>query len=553
MSAMDEAQVVQVWLAGDWKSLSNAECREIARSAAAGERKFQIESRGHAYEIDLDKMTQTNMSTKRPRNMRFTTMMSDPAVGFDGFREGFHQRVPGGKLTPEELQKTWPVQVEGLPCDGKVLLTETVKLVVQHMDLRKKRQIDMMEWNHYWALERDSPSFAMSAELNTKIKEALEKDQQVLGRMQMHFETALGETRSHEGLSTAGLVKACERLVATDKNVIEKQWAQEVLKKHKAGELEHEDDHDLSYFDFLNVMLGRKKFKVELYMYDISDGIAERWSSMVLGKHFDAIWHTGLVVHWPEKSSEFWFGGSLFESEPGSTPFGVPMRKQQLGYTYKLHDEVWSIVARKFAHEFTKDSYDVLTHNCNNFSDKLNMFLMNEHIPEEVRLQPELAMNTVTGTVLRPVLNRWLGTMGDDKSRGKTDSGQEALEMWKSVQQGSLIEFSKDEGGRPQVGEVIRRYEEDCTVLSLDFWKGEGVDYDVPRDRVAKVLRTSSSTCKEIVSTRPTGMAHDAVVLDCHLEPRRSACKAQKEGVVIDKDALAPPDAAEKVGCCVLQ
>merc|ERR1712187_928806 len=114
-------------------------------------------------------------------------------------------------------------------------------------------------------------------------------------------------------------------------------------------------------------------------------------------------------VEWPEKASEFWFGGSLFESVPGTTPFGQPVETRFLGYTYKLREEVWDHLKRFLAREFSRENYDVLTHNCNHFSEKLSMFLRNDHIPDEVLLQPDMVMSTITARALRPLLNKWLG------------------------------------------------------------------------------------------------------------------------------------------------
>ena len=59
-----------------------------------------------------------------------------------------------------------------------------------------------------------------------------------------------------------------------------------------------DEDEVLSYYDFLNVMLGRKRFKVSLWMYDISDGVAKRFAWLLLGHHFEGIWHTGVVIEW---------------------------------------------------------------------------------------------------------------------------------------------------------------------------------------------------------------------------------------------------------------
>jgi len=64
---------------------------------------------------------------------------------------------------------------------------------------------------------------------------------------------------------------------------------------------------------------------------------------------------------------------------------------------------------KELAPKFTTDSYDVLTHNCNHFTDAACLFLLNRHIPQEVLTQAELFNSAWTVQLLRPVLNRALG------------------------------------------------------------------------------------------------------------------------------------------------
>jgi len=476
---------VEVWLAGEWKRLGKEESSMISKKRAAGAQVFEISSRSFAYRIDLSQMTQTNLQSGRTRTIRFAEREAKSSMfGFDEFREGFRRHAPSGKLQEQELVKSWPAS-HGTDQD---LVQATVRAVLKEMDLRRNNTVDMMEWNHYWALERDSPSFHAGNEVNVKLAEALRRDPQVLGRMQMHFETAVGEDAGRSGcLSSEGLLRACQRLVASPKTVLEKQWAQEVLQKHKTGD-GVDEDAQLSYYDFLNVMLGRKRFKVSIWMYDISDGMAARWSSLLVGQHFEGIWHSGIVVEWPERSSEFWFGGSLFESDPGSTPFGRPLERRPLGHTYKLREEVWDHLNRHLASEFTRDKYDVLTHNCNHFSEKLSMFLRNDHIPDEVLHQPDMVMAKPLPRLLRPVLNRWLGGFASEDGRA-TDGGEALRKMWQAVLPGALVEFSKEEGGRPLVGLVEAAYDQDCVVRYLDFWSQSAEERPIPAAQVTQVLR----------------------------------------------------------------
>ena len=42
----------------------------------------------------------------------------------------------------------------------------------------------------------------------------------------------------------------------------------------------------------------------------------------------DGIWHTAIVVG----GLEYYYGGGVNQSIPGSTPFGQPLQKVDLGY-----------------------------------------------------------------------------------------------------------------------------------------------------------------------------------------------------------------------------
>jgi len=59
-------------------------------------------------------------------------------------------------------------------------------------------------------------------------------------------------------------------------------------------------------------------YLVSLHVYDISGGMAKQFSRQLTGKHFDGIWHTGIVVY----GKEFYFGGGISYDMPSCTPFG---------------------------------------------------------------------------------------------------------------------------------------------------------------------------------------------------------------------------------------
>lgn len=43
---------------------------------------------------------------------------------------------------------------------------------------------------------------------------------------------------------------------------------------------------------------------VQLYIYDLTNGMAEMMSQMILGRHIEGVWHTAVVVY----GREFFYG-----------------------------------------------------------------------------------------------------------------------------------------------------------------------------------------------------------------------------------------------------
>lgn len=68
--------------------------------------------------------------------------------------------------------------------------------------------------------------------------------------------------------------------------------------------------------------MTEESFKVTLHVYDLSGGLAAQFSRQLVGRQFDGIWHTGIVVY----GKEFYFGGGISYDLPGSTPFGMQSR-----------------------------------------------------------------------------------------------------------------------------------------------------------------------------------------------------------------------------------
>ena len=68
---------------------------------------------------------------------------------------------------------------------------------------------------------------------------------------------------------------------------------------------------------------------VQLYVYDLSRGLARQLSSSFLGTYIDAVYHTSLVL----EGVEYFFGAGIQTSVPGGTHHGRPMEVVSMGRT----------------------------------------------------------------------------------------------------------------------------------------------------------------------------------------------------------------------------
>ena len=62
--------------------------------------------------------------------------------------------------------------------------------------------------------------------------------------------------------------------------------------------------------------------RVEVAVYDLSNGLARVMSQSVVGKQVDIIPHTGVVVDWGGRRLEYFFGGGICVTPAGAA---VPM------------------------------------------------------------------------------------------------------------------------------------------------------------------------------------------------------------------------------------
>ncbi|KAI9787077.1 MAG: hypothetical protein M1835_002858 [Candelina submexicana] len=139
---------------------------------------------------------------------------------------------------------------------------------------------------------------------------------------------------------------------------------------------------------------------VELYVYDLSKGLARQFSTALLGINIDAVYHTSIVFG----GAEYLYGHGVQSCYPGCSHHGAPMETVSLGRTH-LDIEVILEYLESLKQIYTVESYDLFLHNCNNFSNDFAMFLVGRGIPDHITSLPQTVLNTPFGQMLKPQLD----------------------------------------------------------------------------------------------------------------------------------------------------
>ncbi|GBC05129.1 hypothetical protein RclHR1_06050007 [Rhizophagus clarus] len=143
---------------------------------------------------------------------------------------------------------------------------------------------------------------------------------------------------------------------------------------------------------------------VQLYIYDLSQGMARTFSMDFMERQFDGIWHTSVVVH----GKEWYFGYGILNDIPGGTILGPPLKIINMGET-EVSEETISEYIDEIRPNFTPDKYHLLDNNCNTFSNKFCEFLTGNNIPDYIINLPADFLSTPRGRLFRPVLESMFG------------------------------------------------------------------------------------------------------------------------------------------------
>ena len=125
-------------------------------------------------------------------------------------------------------------------------------------------------------------------------------------------------------------------------------------------------------------------------------------SQQILGEQIEGIWHTGIRVF----GKEWFFGGGI-----QALPVGVfeqtrgmqVTRLDAMGTTTKTEAQLQAHLGT-LSSRFSAATYNLLTNNCNNFSDEVCKFLCGHGISRDVIELPNRVFSTPGGMMLRPMV-----------------------------------------------------------------------------------------------------------------------------------------------------
>jgi Ca2+-binding EF-hand superfamily protein len=261
-------------------------------------------------------------------------------------------------------------------------------------------------------------------------------------------------------------------------------------------------DGKVDLWEAIAYMLGRKKQPVEVLIYDISGGNAEWIGPLLLGRKVEMV-HSAVLVY----GSEFWYGGNVFKSDPPcSKQFGNPLPHPwneplptsevrpdlpvvKVGYTFVRHDEFVKFLQKEIVPRYNGiEKYDLLTHNCCNFSDEIVTFLTGTGIPSRILEIQKVGM-TPTIKALRPYLNKYLGGFGDaGKGDFEDDTQQKSATnvdnpLTAHFGSGSPVLFKLD--GEELVGTVVGEEGDMCQVKYFDAVEATMKTTKIPQKALA--------------------------------------------------------------------
>ncbi|KAI5956158.1 hypothetical protein KGF54_000633 [Candida jiufengensis] len=145
--------------------------------------------------------------------------------------------------------------------------------------------------------------------------------------------------------------------------------------------------------------------KVQVYVYDLSKGLAKLYSPMLLGFEIEAIYHTSVVV----RGQEYYLdqGIKKIPIKNHHYKYGQPIEILDIGETFIDDSIIEEFITDLNNHEELKydaKNYDLFKNNCNHFTNTLIEFLCDEKLNEKILNLPEIVLASPAGLMLQQMI-----------------------------------------------------------------------------------------------------------------------------------------------------
>ncbi|CAI5759682.1 unnamed protein product [Candida verbasci] len=145
--------------------------------------------------------------------------------------------------------------------------------------------------------------------------------------------------------------------------------------------------------------------QVEVYIYDLSHGLARVYSPMILGTSIDAIYHTSTIIRGKEIYIDH--GIKITNVQNFHSKYGQPVEKLTIGTT-EIDDELLLLFIEELKnHEDQKYhaiNYDLFNNNCNHFTNVLIEFLCGKTLDDRILKLPDIVLQTEQGRMLQQLI-----------------------------------------------------------------------------------------------------------------------------------------------------
>ncbi|CRH02607.1 conserved protein, unknown function [Plasmodium relictum] len=146
-------------------------------------------------------------------------------------------------------------------------------------------------------------------------------------------------------------------------------------------------------------------YSVKLKIYDLSRGMVKTWSPLLIGKQIEGVWHTAVLVY----DMEYFYGGGILCLDPKEFEafYDIkPVNIIDMGTTeiYQSHFHEYLNGIQK---DFTVDKYNLVSWNCNNFTNEVCNFLVGKNIPQYILNTPYDVMSTSKGKLILDMMQSY--------------------------------------------------------------------------------------------------------------------------------------------------